>query len=102
MVENSGVAALRRKFVAHPRDDIAREAADVKVTLKGGQVLEASVKQCIGSAGRPIPDEDLSHKTRGQLRLAYPDDVAERILDAAWKIAERPRADSITEYLRIS
>jgi len=102
MVENPGVAALRRKFVAHPRDDIAREAADVKVTLKGGQVLEASVKQCIGSAGRPIPDEDLSHKTRGQLRLAYPDDVAERILDAAWNIAERPRADSITEYLRIS
>jgi 2-methylcitrate dehydratase PrpD len=102
MVENPVVAALRRKFVANPRDDIAREAAAVKVTLNDGRTLEASVKQCIGSAGRPIPDDDLSHKTRGQLRLVYTDDVAERILGAAWQIAASARADSIIEHLRLS
>lgn len=100
IVADPAVAALRRKVVGHARDDVAREAATVEVTLKDGTTLCASVAQCIGSAGRPIPDDDLSHKTRGQLRLAYPDDVAERILAAAWDMPASARADTIGAHLK--
>lgn len=100
MVDDPAVAALRRKIVATPRDDMAREAADLRVVLKGGKALSARVEHCIGSAGRPIPDEDLVRKTRGQLQMGYADDVTQRIVDQLWRMAEAPRADALCALLK--
>jgi hypothetical protein len=94
------VAALRRKFVANPRADLAREAAELKVVLRNGKVLEARVERCIGSAGVPIPDEQLTRKTRGQLESAYAPEVAARILEQAWAMPQAPRAAAICADLR--
>lgn len=100
MVDDPQVAALRRKVSATPRAEIAREAANLRVTLTGGKVLEAQVTQCIGTPGRPISDRDLTNKTRGQLQMVFAEDTVERILADAWGMVELPRADALSAALR--
>lgn len=100
MVADPDVAALRRKVVATGRDDVAREAADVRVTLKGGRTLTAKVERCIGSTGVPISDEDLTRKTRGQLQTAYADATCEQIIEQCWRMAEASRTDPFIALLK--
>jgi len=75
------------------------EAADVRVLLRDGKQLQGSVQHCRGSAGRPLTDADITEKTRGQLRTAYPDAAAEQILAQAWRIEECPRVDALCKEL---
>jgi 2-methylcitrate dehydratase PrpD len=100
MVADPMVASLRRKVVATARDDVAREACNARVVLKGGKALTASVERCIGSTGRPISDDDLTRKTRGQLQMAYANDVSEQIIEQSWRMADAPRADALCTLLQ--
>jgi 2-methylcitrate dehydratase PrpD len=100
MVDDPAVAALRRKFVAHPRADVAREAARLRVVMKDARVLTANVERCIGAEGVPVSDAELSRKTVGQLESAYSTATSQRILEQAWAMAGAPRADAICEALR--
>ena len=100
MVHDPAVSALRLKIVASGRDDVGREAAMARVILRGGKVLEANVEQCIGSAGHPIADADLTRKTRGQLQTVYNDATSEKIIDAAWNIVEAARTDTLFALLQ--
>lgn len=100
MVEDPQVSALRLKIVAEGREDMAREACYARITLSGGKVLEARIERCIGAAGRPIADEDITRKTRGQLAMAYSEQATERIIEDAWRITDAPRMDAFCERLR--
>ncbi len=100
VVEDPTVAALRRKFAAAARADLPREAAEVRVSMKDGRVFTASVERCLGASGVPLPDEVLTAKTRGQLERAYSPELAERILEQAWAMAQATRADAICALLR--
>ena len=93
------VSALRLKVVADGRDDVEREAARARVILRDGTAYDASVARCIGSTGRPIADEDITRKTRGQLQTVYSDSVTERIIEDAWRIANAPRVSSFCRLL---
>jgi hypothetical protein len=100
MVDDPLVAALRRKFVAMPRAEVAREAAQLRVLMRGGQVYSASTEHCIGAHGVPISDDDLSGKTTSQLESVYSPALSARVLQQAWKMAQAPRADGLCELLR--
>jgi len=100
VVADPAIAALRKKVTAIGRDDIAREAADVRVTFKDGKTLAARVERCIGAEGAPISGEDLTRKTRGQLQTAYDDAICERIIEQCWKMAETARADALIGLLK--
>ena len=93
LVRDAVVSRLRRKVVHTSTGNMPWEAADVRVLLRDGKQLQGSVQHCRGSAGRPLTDADITEKTRGQLRTAYPDAAAERILAQAWRIEECPRVD---------
>ena len=95
------VDALRRKIVATSDPAIGREAATVRVALRSGRMLEAKVLHCRGSAGRPLTDDDISVKTRGQLRIAYPDAAAERILKECWRIEHYSRVDVLCKLFAL-
>lgn len=90
VVRDPVIAGLRRKVRHAAREEMPREAAQVRVTLKEGRQLEGGVRQCRGSPGRPLTDADLAEKALGQLRTAYPA-AAERILARAWEIADCAR-----------
>jgi 2-methylcitrate dehydratase PrpD len=99
MVHDPSVSALRLKIVADGRDDVDREAAQARVVLRDGTAFEADVQRCIGAAGRPISDEDITRKTRGQLQTVYADSAIERIIEAAWRIANAPRTADFCRLL---
>ncbi len=99
VLHDRGVADLRRKIVATTDASVGRESASVRVTLKGGRTLEARVQHCRGSIGRPMTDDDITLKTRGQLRIAYADGNAEQILAESWRIASYPRVDALCKLL---
>ena len=94
LVRDAVVSRLRRKVVHTATDSMPWEAANVRVLLRDGKQFQGSVQHCRGSTGRPLADEDITEKARGQLLTAYPDAAAERILGQAWRIEEFPRVDS--------
>jgi 2-methylcitrate dehydratase PrpD len=100
-VRDAVVSSLRRKVVYTATESMPREATNVRVLLKDGKQLQASVQHCRGSAGRPLTDEDITEKTRGQLRTAFPDAAAERILAQSWHIEECLRVDAFCKELAV-
>ena len=74
------------KIVMKTDDAIGREAANVRVTLKDGRVLTSNIKDCRGSAKRPLTDEDISVKTLDQLGVAFSKAQAEKITAECWKL----------------
>jgi len=99
LVRDAAVSRLRRKVVYTATESMPWVAANVRVLLKDGKQLQASVQHCRGSAARPLTDDDLTEKARGQLRTAYPDATAERILAQSWRIEECPRVDAFCKDL---
>jgi len=102
VVHDPTVSALRRKVSLHSDAAIGREAARARVVLRDGRVLEADILRCRGSAGRPLTDEDLSDKTRGQLLTVFSSDASERILAECWRIEESPRVDALCKLLAVA
>lgn len=99
-VADPQIAALRKKVVAVGRDEMPREAAELAVTFKDGRTMRSRIDRCIGSAGVPITDDDLTRKTRGQLQGGYDDATCERIIELCWQIAEAPDADPLFAELQ--
>jgi len=99
-VADPRISALRKKVVAVGREDMPREAAELAVTFEDGRTLRSRIDRCIGSAGVPVTDEDLSRKTRGQLQGAYDDATCERIVELCWQMAEAPDADALVAQLK--
>jgi 2-methylcitrate dehydratase PrpD len=98
-VADPRIAALRRKVVAVGRDEVPREAAELAVTFKDGRTMRARVDRCIGSAGVPVTDEDLTRKTRGQLQDVYDEATCERIIASCWEVAAAPDAGELLSLL---
>ncbi len=100
MVDDPVVAALRKKIVASGRDDLPRESAELRVVLRGNRVLSARIEKCIGSAGVPLSDEDITRKTLGQLQTAYAPGTCDQIVDRCWHMADAARADALCALLQ--
>jgi len=99
--EESLVAALRARISMKTYDAVGREAATARIVFKDGKALEATVKDCRGSAGRPLTDEDISVKTLDQLRVAFSAADAERIVAECWKIEQYPRVEPLAKMLGV-
>jgi 2-methylcitrate dehydratase PrpD len=95
------VAALRAKITMKTDDAVGREAATARIVFKDGKALQANVKDCRGSAGRPLTDDDISVKTLDQLRVAFSAADAERIVAECWKIEHYPRVEPLAKMLGV-
>ncbi len=96
------VTALRGKITTKTDAAVGREAATARVVLKDGKTMQAVVKDCRGSARRPMTDEDISAKTRGQLRIAFAEQATERILAESWKIESYPLVAPFCQLLGVA
>ncbi len=96
------VASLRGKVMATTDAAVGREAASARVVFKDGKSLQANVKDCRGSANRPLTDEDISAKTRDQLRIAFPEKTAAHILAESWKIETYPLVEPFCKLLGVT
>jgi 2-methylcitrate dehydratase PrpD len=99
IVTDVRVRALRHKVTYVTAEALGRDAASVRVVLKDGTAMEASVQQCRGSPGQPLTDEDLTQKTRAQLRTVYAAGAAEEILTQCWRMEELSGIDTFCRQL---
>lgn len=81
------IAALRDKLVVHSASEIPRTGARVTVTLPDSQKLEQIVPSCIGSADRPMTNDDLSRKFLTLATSVIGRDRAQTLLSQCWNVA---------------
>ncbi len=88
IVHDPAVARLRRKVSVTVAAAFGTEAAATRIVLKNGQTFDARVEHCRGSIGRPLTDDELTEKTRGQCRLVFAEEQIEHLIDEAWRIEQ--------------
>jgi 2-methylcitrate dehydratase PrpD len=99
MLHDPRVAAVRGKITSKSDAAVGREAAGARVVFKDGKTLEATIKDCRGSAGRPMTDDDISVKTLDQLQAAFSAPAAQHILAECWKIEQYPQVAPLCKLL---
>jgi 2-methylcitrate dehydratase PrpD len=99
MVHDADIAALRAKVMAHADEKTGREAAQVKVTMKDGRVLEAHCRHALSTPENPMTDDHISEKTRLQMEIVFDKHKARRVTDNCWHIQQatdvRPFVESL-------
>jgi 2-methylcitrate dehydratase PrpD len=88
VIHDPAVHTLRAKVRMITDAAVGTEAADLRIVLHDGSTVRARIRQCRGSAGRPLTDDELTAKARAQLATSYPPPQAEAILAASWRVAE--------------
>jgi 2-methylcitrate dehydratase PrpD len=94
-VSDPEVIALRERVVATPDDRGREDEVFARVTLAGGRSLEKHVDHAVGSLQRPMTDENLETKFRGQAEGILSASEIERLLSLLWSVATLEDAGEI-------
>lgn len=84
------VRELREKVRIAGDEQLLDTAAQVSVTLAGGETIDRHVRCALGHPLRPLSDADLSEKFRKQAADVLATDQAERLLGLAWNLRALP------------
>ncbi|MEG2878694.1 MAG: MmgE/PrpD family protein [Comamonas sp.] len=87
-VHDPQVIALRGRVVATVDETLALDAAHAAVTLRDGRRFEAAVGPCIGSAARPMTDQELDVKLLRQVGDALGSSHALQLSRHCWQLAD--------------
>jgi 2-methylcitrate dehydratase PrpD len=72
---------LRARVSAETDTRLAKDQADVIITLADGRELKTRVEHAVGSLVNPMSDADLDDKFRGLCEGALPKQKIERLLE---------------------
>jgi 2-methylcitrate dehydratase PrpD len=89
-VNDAVVKRVREATTAVGDASLTEDQARVEVALADGRVLRQSVEQSLGNVHRPLSDEQLAGKFRGQAVLALSEAQTETALALCWRIADLP------------
>ena len=81
-VSSAAVIALRDRVQAEVKPGVAEHQADVRVTLKNGEVLHLFVEHALGSLERPMSDTDVDAKFRGLAEAVFPEERIVKLIAA--------------------
>jgi 2-methylcitrate dehydratase PrpD len=79
---DSVIAALRDRIEVETDAAIPHDGAEMTVTLGNGQSFSRSIRDCIGSRGRPMTEAELDAKFRLAADGVLPSDRAEALLQS--------------------
>jgi hypothetical protein len=74
---------------------IHEDAVDINVTLSDGRRVEKQIAHAIGSLERPLSDDDLNAKFRGQSARVIGEAGCEALISLAWRLAELDDAGDV-------
>lgn len=94
-VTSPDLVALRRKVHLTTDKNCHEAAVDIAVTLEDGRRVEKHVERAIGSMERPLSDEQIDAKFRGQAAAVIGDEACEALIDACWRLTETADAGEI-------
>jgi 2-methylcitrate dehydratase PrpD len=87
VVRDPGVVALRDRVSAVADESVREEEVYARVVLEDGRALEKHVEHVIGSLERPMTDEDLVSKFRGQAEGVLPSKQVDELLSLCWSVS---------------
>lgn len=87
-VHNPAIAALRGRVVTTIADDLKADEARATVILRDGRRLEAEVRPHVGSAQRPLSDEQLDAKFLAQSENLLGAQRARELAAICWKLQQ--------------
>ena len=82
-VADLAIAALRDRIEVETDAAIPHDGVEMTVTLGDGRTSSRSIRNCIGSRGRPMTDAELDAKFRLAAEGVLPTDQAESLLRSA-------------------
>jgi 2-methylcitrate dehydratase PrpD len=91
-VHDPVIAALRGRIVATVAEDLQADEARVTVSLRDGRRLETSVGPCLGSAKRPMSDDQIEAKFMAQTQGSLGVDGARQLAALCWDL---PAVDDV-------
>ena len=94
-VRDSEVVALRDRVRATADGAIGDDAAEIRITLNDGRILEKRVEHAIGSLARPMSDADLDAKFRALCAPILSDHRAEKVLETCRSLDTEENAGAL-------
>jgi len=85
-VRDPALIAIRRRISITADSALESDAAAVTVVMTDARTFSAHVAHCRGSLRRPMSDDDLSVKFRGQAALVLAAKDVEELLARCWQI----------------
>ncbi|MBM84866.1 MAG: 2-methylcitrate dehydratase [Rhodospirillaceae bacterium] len=85
-VNDPAVVSLRRKVSPKPNLSLTRDAAKLTIETKDGKRIKEQVIHCLGSAERPMTDDQLSTKFLDQAGTVLNRREAELLLAKCWSL----------------
>lgn len=84
------IARFRDKVETVGDEAMALDGAEVTVSLKDGRSLLSRVEHCVGSASRPMTDDDLELKFTGMAEAVIGPARAREVLGMSWGVESLP------------
>nr|WP_297458523.1 MmgE/PrpD family protein [uncultured Halomonas sp.] len=85
-VTNPELAALRRKVHVTTDKRCHEASVSIAVTLADGRRVEKHIERAIGSLERPLSDEQIDAKFRGQATAVIGEPACEALIAASWRL----------------
>jgi 2-methylcitrate dehydratase PrpD len=92
MVRDPAVPALRERIAARANPALAKDEAEIEITLRDGRTLRRHVDHALGAVERPPSDDELTHKLADLCADRLPPEAAQRLARIAWGLADEPDA----------
>jgi len=86
IVNDPEIVALRQRIEAEANPECHEASVDIELTFSDGSTLTKHVERAIGSAERPLTDEQLDSKFTVQSTLVVGPEVTDRLLKTAWNL----------------
>lgn len=87
--------AFRERVYAVADPSIPIDGVDMRIALAGGRVVELKLRDCIGSRGRPMTDEQLTAKFSSSAAGVLPADRVEKLIEQCWALDKLTDASAL-------
>lgn len=87
-VHDPAIKALRERVIVNIADDLQADEARAAVVMRDGRRFAAEVRPHVGSAGRPLSDEQLTAKFLAQTEDMLGSERAKELAAICWKLGQ--------------
>ena len=96
------IAGLRDKIQASIDGSMAEDAAEVTITLRGGQEHSRRIEHATGAPENPMTDDQLNEKFRALVGDVFPAKQVEGMLSSLWDLDQAPDVADVIALTRLA
>lgn len=94
-IHDPALKAFREQVFATVDPTVPHDGVDMTVVMKDGRTFDKKVRNCIGSKGRPMTDQELEAKFAIQSEAVIGKEATARLIADCWRIADLVDASTL-------